>query len=137
MLFFYSPFVQIWSSERGQVVVVGSWHAGAGEVQQRCSGTALRVGQGLSGLRETPVQIGRWNMVRFFYILCYNLRMEITAYMLFPSDKVLFVICDKILKKSVWTKYFLYIIIRYLLYNIKYKYNTFLKFDYKSTNITI
>jgi len=41
------------------VAVVGSRHAGAGKVQQRCSGTALRVGQGTFGLREAPVQIGR------------------------------------------------------------------------------
>jgi len=41
------------------VAVVGSRHAGAGKVQQRCSGTALRVSQGMSGLREAPVQIGR------------------------------------------------------------------------------
>jgi len=41
------------------VAVVGSRHAGAGKVQQRCSGTALRIGQGMSRLREAPVQISR------------------------------------------------------------------------------
>lgn len=56
---YYIPLVQIWSSERGQVAVVGSRHACAGEVQQRCAGTSLRVGQGMSGLREAPVQVGR------------------------------------------------------------------------------
>lgn len=47
---------------------MGSRHAGAGKVQQRCSGAALRVGQRMSGLREAAVQIGRRNMVspRFF-----------------------------------------------------------------------
>lgn len=55
----YVPLVQIWSSERGQVALVGSGHACAGEVQQRCAGTSLRVGQRMSGLRKAPVQIGR------------------------------------------------------------------------------
>lgn len=65
--FFFNSFLylhfQIWSSERGQVAFVGSRHAGAGEVQQRCSGATLRVGQRMSGLRKAAVQIRRRNMV--------------------------------------------------------------------------